>query len=174
MTITRLLTVTTLLLTMASACASTPDAASTTTSAATPRGCMMPDTVPMLIKGTSVTVVDVDGGARLEFVTTGDVAGLRDRVTAMAAKHDRHGGMGAMGGHGMGHGVGHGMGPGMKMGAEAMGPMPASTAVAADSDGGATLTLTATDAATVEALRVHVHARAVHMQSGACSMKAGS
>ena len=168
MTITRLLTLTTLLLTMASACASTPDA--TTTSAATPRGCMRPDTCPMLIKDTTVTVVDVDGGARLEFVTTGDVAGLRDRVTAMAARHDSHGGMGAMGGHGMGRG----MGPGMKMGAEAMGPMPASTAVAADSDGGATLTLTATDAATVEALRHHVHARAVHMQSGACSMKAGT
>ena len=166
MTITRLLTLTTLLLTMASACASSPAAPSTSTAAAPQHSCMMPDTCPMLIKGTTVTVVDVDGGARLEFVTTGDVAGLRDRVTAMAAKHDSHGGMGAMGGHGMGHG--------MKMGAEAMGPMPASTAVAADSDGGATLTLTATDAATVEALRVHVHARAVHMQSGACSMKAGS
>jgi hypothetical protein len=55
-----------------------------------------------------------------------------------------------------------------------MGPMPAATAAATDSEGGATLTLTATDPATLEALRQHVRARAAHMQSGACATKPGA
>jgi hypothetical protein len=172
MQITRALTLTSLLLAaalgvLAGACASTPDATATTASATHAEGCMMPDSCPMQVEGTTVSEVDVDGGASLVFVTTGDVAVLRDRVTKMAAMHQSHaagGGMGGMGGHGA-------MSPGMKMGMGKMGPMPAATATATDSEGGATLTLTATDGATLEALREHVRARATHMQSGACAMK---
>lgn len=179
MTNTRALTLTTLLLTaLAGACASTPasttatTAATTATTAATPApGCMMPDICPMQVEGTTVSEADVDGGASLIFVTTGDVAALRGRVVKMAAMHASHASGGMMGG-GMHHGMkGGGMSPGMKMGQGAMGPMPAATATATDSEGGATLTLTATDPATLPALREHVRARATHMQSGACAMK---
>lgn len=173
MTTTRALTLTTLLLTaLAGACASTPAATTTATTTATPApGCMMPDICPMQVEGTTVSEADVDGGASLIFVTTGDVAALRDRVVKMAAMHTSHASGGMMGG-GMHHGMkGGGMSPGMKMGEGAMGPMPAATATATDSEGGATLTLTATDPATLPALREHVRARATHMQSGACAMK---
>jgi hypothetical protein len=51
---------------------------------------MMPGICPMQVEGTTVTEADVDGGASLVFVTTGDVAVLRDRVTKMAAMHQSH------------------------------------------------------------------------------------
>ena len=52
---------------------------------------------PVSVPGTSVNVEDTDTGAALVFVTTGDVAELRKRVTAMAQIHnDHHGSMGAL------------------------------------------------------------------------------
>lgn len=76
---------------------------------------------PVAVPGTSVTVEDASAGAALVFVTTGDVAELRRRVTAMATMHnDHHGSMGALpdgkdgggghAGHDMGGHAGHDMG----------------------------------------------------------------
>lgn len=75
---------------------------------------------PGMVAGTTVRAVDIDGGAALEFTTTGDVAEVRRRAAHMAemhAKHGTNGGMadcGMMGGGMMGSGTGmHGMHGGM-------------------------------------------------------------
>ncbi len=74
---------------------------------------------PVTVSGTSVNVEDTDTGAALVFVTTGDVAELRKRVSAMATMHnERHGSMGALPdgtGGGDGH-EGHDMSGGKGMG----------------------------------------------------------
>lgn len=75
---------------------------------------------PMTVPGTSVTVEDTDAGAALVFVTTGDVAQLRERVRAMATMHnDMHGAMGPLPTGDESGGAGHSMhsGHGMDMGA---------------------------------------------------------
>jgi hypothetical protein len=67
---------------------------------------------PVAVPGTSVTVEDAASGAALVFVTTGDVAELRRRVSAMASMHnDHHGSMGALpdGKDGGGSDAGHDM-----------------------------------------------------------------
>ncbi len=62
---------------------------------------------PVTVSGTSVNVEDTDTGAALVFVTTGDVAEVRKRVTTMATMHnDHHGSMGALP-DGIGGGGGH-------------------------------------------------------------------
>ncbi len=43
---------------------------------------------PMEVQGTKVEAADTDNGAALTFTTTGDVAELRRRVTAMAERHN--------------------------------------------------------------------------------------
>lgn len=67
---------------------------------------------PVSVPGTSVNVEDTDTGAALVFVTTGDVAELRKRVSAMAQMHnEHHGAMGALPGEAGGTaGQGHDMG----------------------------------------------------------------
>jgi hypothetical protein len=78
---------------------------------------------PVAVPGTSATVEDAASGAALVFVTTGDVAELRRRVSAMASMHnDHHGSMGALpdgndgggghAGHDMSGHAGHDMGSG--------------------------------------------------------------
>lgn len=62
---------------------------------------------PVTVAGTSVNVEDTDTGAALVFVTTGDVAEVRKRVSTMAEMHnDHHGSMGPLP-DGTGGGGGH-------------------------------------------------------------------
>jgi hypothetical protein len=49
---------------------------------------------PMAVPGTTATAEEREGGAALVFTTTGDVAELRRRVTAMAEMHNKHQGHG--------------------------------------------------------------------------------
>ncbi|MDB4958878.1 MAG: hypothetical protein JWO36_6447 [Myxococcales bacterium] len=106
-------------------------------------------TCPILVPGTSISVEDAPNGAAFVFVTTGNVADVRKRATALAAMHDKHDGP-----------------------AEAMGMMIASKARAAASDvpNGARVTFTAAkpeDAASVrDELRMHAH----HLTGGTCKM----
>lgn len=52
---------------------------------------------PVTVAGTSVSVEDTTNGASLVFVTTGDVAEVRRRVTAMASMHnEQHAAMGPL------------------------------------------------------------------------------
>lgn len=73
---------------------------------------------PVAVAGTSVTVEDLDSGAALVFVTSGDANDVRRRAVAMAKVHnDHHGSMGALpdGGAGGGH-QGHDMSGGEAQG----------------------------------------------------------
>ncbi len=51
----------------------------------------MGDSCPMAVAGTSVRAEEVAGGTAMVFTTTGDVAELRRRVTAMADMHNKKG-----------------------------------------------------------------------------------
>lgn len=73
----------------------------------------MEGSCPLELAGTSVRATDVDGGAALEFTTTGDVAELRKRVAHMAEMHAKMGG--EMMGGGMMGGAGAGSCPMMSM-----------------------------------------------------------
>jgi len=117
---------------------------------------------PMDVSGTKVAVDDTADGVAIRFTTTGDVAQLRQRVHAMADKHEHmmHGGM--MGSGGMG--PGHGGGPGHMM------KMVDSTARAEDIEGGARIVLTPKDPAQLGDLRAHVREHAARMASGHCPM----
>jgi hypothetical protein len=57
----------------------------------------MASTCPMNVEGTSVLAEDSPQGTTLVFTTTGDVAGLRQRVARMAQMYNQH----QRGGHGM-------------------------------------------------------------------------
>ncbi len=139
---------------------------------------------PTAVEGTQVTASDTDGGVALTFTTTGDVNDLRQRVGQMAQMYAMHqgqghmmwrgmggarGGMGpgARGGMhgGMGPGAQGGMGPGARGG---MGPMPAMTTRVNNVDNGASLVLTPTDPAQLDALRARARSHAQRMQSGQC------
>lgn len=164
--------------------------------AATPAPAAPADpTCPVEVPGTSVSVEDTSTGAAMVFVTTGDVAELRKRVTAMAAKHNaHHGAMGALpdgtggGGEHAGHDMGampgggahagHDMGgghaghdmSGMHGGGGGGMIMMHSKAEAADIEGGikATFTVAPADVAKIQAeLRMH----AQHLAAGTCAMK---
>ena len=45
-------------------------------------------TCPLLVAGTSISAEDTETGAALVFVTTGDVAAVRARATALVAAHN--------------------------------------------------------------------------------------
>lgn len=176
------------------ACGGSSQPATTTTPTPAPAAAADP-TCPVEVPGTSVSVEDTSTGAAMVFVTTGDVAELRARVTAMAAKHNaHHGAMGALpdgtggggehAGHDMGamHGggahAGHDMGGGHAghdmsgmHGAGGGGMiMMHSKAEAADIEGGTKVTFTVApaDVAKIQAeLRMH----AQHLAAGTCAMK---
>ncbi len=160
---------------------SSPPAAATTpaaTAAADP-------SCPVEVPGTSVSVEDTSTGAAMVFVTTGDVAELRTRVTAMAAKHNaHHGAMGALpdGTDGGGEHAGHDMGAMHGGGGEHAGHdmsgmhggggmiMSHSKAEAADIAGGTRVmfTVAPADVAKIQAeLRMH----AQHLAGGTCAME---
>lgn len=136
---------------------------------------------PVAVPGTSVTVEDTDTGAALVFVTTGDVAELRRRVSELATMHnEQHGKMGPLpigtetsahdhGAHG-GH-AGHGEAANGGEHAGHAGGMISvhSRAEASGIDGGARLTFVVSSADVgkiQEELRMH----AQHMASGSCEM----
>jgi len=173
------------------ACGGSSQPAATTTPAPTAAA---DPTCPVEVPGTSVSVEDTSTGAAMVFVTTGDVAELRARVTAMAAKHNaHHGAMGALpdgtgaggehAGHDMGamHGggehAGHDMsamhGGGEHAGHDMSGGgmiMMHSKAEAADIEGGIKVifTVAPADVAKIQAeLRMH----AQHLAGGTCAMK---
>ncbi len=136
---------------------------------------------PVEVSGTSVTVEDTNTGAALVFVTTGDVAELRNRVAALADMHnDEHGKMGplptgsetaghdhsAHGGH-----AGHGeAAPAGEHAGHAGGMISVhSKAEASGIDGGARLTFVAS-AADVGKLQEELRMHARHMAAGSCEM----
>jgi hypothetical protein len=141
---------------------------------------------PMRVDGTTVQAEQVEGGAALVFMTTGDVDALRERVRNMAAAREslsleaqsQELGMSETMREGAGHGdatAGAKMGeaeegisgdmPGMT---EAM-PVEADTRVE-DIAGGARLVLIATNAADVDALRTQTEQQADIMVTGECPM----
>lgn len=123
---------------------------------------------PVAVAGTSVTVEDTDRGAALVFVTTGDVAEVRKRATAMAAMHnEHHAAMGPLptgdeggGGHDHGGHSGHDMGD-MEM--------VHSQATVEEIDGGARIVLVAAPA-DVAQLQEQLRMHAQHMSGGTCAM----
>jgi hypothetical protein len=142
-------------------------------------GMAMEDGCPLEVAGTAVRATDVDGGAALDFTTTGDVAEVRKRVAHMAQMHANMAGGGMMGsggamqGHGMmGGGMmgsggamqGHGM-----MGGGMMGMPPADVRVE-DLPQGARLTFTPQEPKDLEALRRHLSEHASHAHPGSCPM----
>lgn len=150
---------------------------------------------PVAVPGTSVTVEDTDTGAALVFVTTGDVADLRERVATMARMHNEtHGKMGPLptgaesGGHDHGSHAGGGAAAGggdhaaMGHGASASGQgdhaghaggiiSVHSKADLAEVDGGARLVFIA-GAADVGKLQSELRMHAQHLASGSCAMGA--
>ncbi len=144
---------------------------------------------PVAVPGMSVTVEDASAGAALVFVTTGDVADLRRRVSAMASMHnDHHGSMGALPdgkeggggheGHDMGGHAGHDMGNGhaghdMSGGEHAghAGGMIGvhSKAEASDVEGGAKIMFVA-NGADVAKLQGELRMHAQHFSAGQCGM----
>jgi hypothetical protein len=138
---------------------------------------------PVAVPGTSVTVEDTATGAALVFVTTGDVADLRQRVSALAAMHnDMHGKMGplptgeessghdhgAHGGHG-GHAAQGATGGGEHAGHAGGMISVHSRAEASDIDGGASLAFVA-GGADVGKLQSELRMHAQHLSSGTCAM----
>lgn len=140
---------------------------------------------PVAVPGTSVTVEDAAAGASLVFVTTGDVAELRRRVSAMASMHnDHHASMGALpdgkdgkdagGGH-AGHDMsggkhaGHDMSSGKHAG-HAGGMIGVhSKAEASDIEGGAKITFVA-NGGEVAKLQSELRMHAQHFAAGTCGM----
>jgi hypothetical protein len=100
---------------------------------------------PMAVLGTTVAAIDTPEGIAIAFDTTGDVAELRRRATAMAARHDRMGAMANM-------------------------KMVSSTAREEDADGGARIVMAPKDVADVQALRDHVRGHVQKMTPGKCAM----
>jgi hypothetical protein len=137
---------------------------------------------PVAVPGTSVTVEDASAGASLVFVTTGDVAELRRRVSAMASMHnDHHASMGPLpdgkdtgggghAGHDMGSGhAGHDM-SGSKHAGHAGGMIGVhSKAEASDIEGGAKITFVA-NGADVAKLQSELRMHAQHFAAGTCGM----
>lgn len=148
---------------------------------------------PVAVPGTSVTVEDASAGAALVFVTTGDVAELRRRVTAMASMHNDHhasmgalpdgkdGGAGGHAGHDMSGGdhAGHDMGGGGHAGHDMSGGKHAghaggmigvhSKAEASDVDGGAKIMFVA-NGGDVAKLQSELRMHAQHFAGGTCGM----
>lgn len=91
----KLVSVTAFLVAMAvAACGGGVSATQTTTATKTSDS---DPSCPVAVAGTSVTVEDTTTGAALVFVTTGDVADVRQRVAAMASMHnEQHAAMGPL------------------------------------------------------------------------------
>ena len=125
------------------ACGGSPAAQHPTTAPASDPTC------PVEVPGTSVTADDTATGATLVFVTTGDVAAVRQRAKALADMHTRHDGPEA-----------------------AMGMMitTSSTAVDRDSDNGATITFTVTKPDELAELQAELRNHAHHLATGTCKM----
>ncbi|MBS1119664.1 MAG: hypothetical protein H6Q90_1892 [Deltaproteobacteria bacterium] len=106
-------------------------------------------TCPVVVAGTSVSVEDTDQGAAFVFITTGDVAAVRSRASALAAMHEAHPQMGSQ-----------------------MGSMisVASTATASEIPGGARVTFTTTSASDAAKLQAELRMHAHHLASGSCVM----
>lgn len=169
-------------------------ASSGSATAQAPRAATGDSSCPASVPGTSVTVEDTDTGAALVFVTTGDVAELRKRVTAMASMHNQHHGAmgplpdgkdtaGAHAGHDMSGHEGHDMsghaghdmsgheGHDMsKMGGGGMMGVH-SKAKSVEIEGGAKLVFTS-GAADVARLQSELRMHAQHMSAGTCAMGA--
>jgi hypothetical protein len=167
-------------------------AASSTTASSTPKAApseAADPSCPVAVPGTSVTVEDTPTGAALVFVTTGDVAEVRRRVSSMASMHnDHHGSMGALpdgkdsghAGHDMSGHAGHDMsGHGGHAGHDMSGGKHAghaggmigvhSKAEASDIEGGAKITFTASSA-DVAKLQSELRMHAQHFSAGTCAM----
>lgn len=140
---------------------------------------------PVAVPGTSVTVEDTDTGAALVFVTTGDVAELRRRVSEIATMHnEEHGKMGPLptgtetsahdhSAHGGHAGPGEAASGGEHAGHAGGMISVHSKAEASGIDGGARLVFVVSSADVgkiQEELRMH----AQHMASGTCEMGAGA
>jgi hypothetical protein len=140
-------------------------------------------TCPVLVAGTSVTVEDTDQGAAFVFVTTGDVAGVRTRATALAEMHNQHhaaipgatpplpakpAGLPPSGNH-SGHEGHMQMPPDSKM---QMGAMISihSTAATTEIPNGARVTFTAASADDAGKLQTELRMHAQHLASGSCVM----
>jgi hypothetical protein len=143
----------------------------------------MGDACPMQIPGTTVQTNDTPEGAAMTFMTTGDVAGVRARVHAMADRMNTRasgnmgmmmggaadGGATATGGESMGGGM-HGM---MMGGGSTMMMMPAMRAQVDDIDGGARLRAAPVDRSRVDEMRQQMQRRAQMMsERRGCSTEA--
>ncbi|MEJ7601065.1 MAG: hypothetical protein WKG01_24390 [Kofleriaceae bacterium] len=135
---------------------------------------------PVAVAGTSVTVEDAPGGASLVFVTTGDVADVRRRASAMAKQHnDHHGKMGPLPDGSAGSAAAHDhaghdthaghaqAGHGDSAGGGMIGVH--SNATTTEIDGGATILFTA-GAADVAKLQGELRMHAQHLGTGSCGM----
>jgi hypothetical protein len=135
---------------------------SATTTAAQHGETMARSTCPMTVPGTQVAAADTATGGVLTFTTTSpdQVAELRSRVRAMADMHNHH--------HSAEGGMGSGDGDGT-----AMSVPPVSTAAVEDTDQGARMVLTPTDASQVPDLQRIAREHAALMQAqGRCDMAA--
>jgi hypothetical protein len=151
---------------------------------------------PVAVPGTSVTVEDLNNGAALVFITTGEVAELRRRVTAMAKMHnDHHASMGPLpdgkdaggelaghdmsghAGHDMSGHAGHTAGGGDHAGHDMSGHGGHgggmigvhSKATASDVEGGAKLSFVS-GAGDVAKLQGELRMHAQHLATGTCAM----
>jgi hypothetical protein len=139
----------------------------------------MSENCPMDVPGTTVQAEDVEGGAALVFMTTGDVDMLRERVRNMAEAEESHA-MGAarMGGQTMPGGTSDttaGAKSGEEMdSAEARGtgtaPMLDVDTRVEDVEDGARLIIIATNPADLDAVRDDAEQRAQQLTSGECPM----
>lgn len=127
-----------------------------------------PETCPAAVSGANVSVQEKDDGVAMTFTTKGDVAELRKRVEAMAARINAHAGMGMMGG-GMGRMRGRGAMMG-DAGAAYRGMMPNARASVEPVDDGARLVLTSQDPADRDRLRAYVQHHEAMMHGGQCPM----
>ena len=136
------------------ACGGSRSAATEPTHPVAPADAMR-DRCPMAVPGTTVSAIDTADGIAIAFATTGDVAELRVRATAMAGMHDRMGAESTVGSGDMAN---------MKP------KMIPSTARETDADGGARIVITAKDIADLEALREDVRGHVAKMATGTCPM----
>ena len=136
-----------LALALLAACGSAAPATAPATATATARVASDPS-CPVTVPGTSVAVEDTATGAALVFVTTGDVAAMRQRVVALAAMHV------------------HRDGPRAAMGMMIETP---SMATVLDIPGGARVAFDASPD-DVAPLQAELHAHAEHLASGTCRM----
>lgn len=146
----------------------------------------MSENCPMHVQGTTVTAEDVEGGAALVFVTTGDTDMLRERVRNMATAQEST----AMAPESQRMGMSETMRPGSAEdttagakqsddAASATGPMDPLTSPDVDTrvedvEGGARLVMTATNPADVETVRADAQRHGQQLSAGECAMTSHS